>query len=58
MNHTVNAETVISIIKAQRNVALDDAAILQARVIDLEAKNDALAKEIEELRKKAEGNGD
>ena len=58
MNHTVNAETVISIIKAQRNAALDDAAMLQARVIDLEAKNDALAKEIEELRKKAEGNGD
>ena len=50
MNHTVNAETVISIIKAQRNAALDDAAILQARVADLEIQNADLNKKLEDAK--------
>ena len=45
MNHTVNAETVIAIVKGQRNVALDELVMVLARNADLE-------KEISELRKK------
>ena len=52
MNHTVNAETVIAIHKAQRNAALDELAMVLARNADLESKNDALTKEMDELKKK------
>lgn len=45
---TVDANNLIATLKQQRNAALDDAAILNARVLDLERENAELRKKLTE----------
>lgn len=47
---TVDVQDLLSAIKAQRNAALDDAAMCQARIAGLEKENAELRKKIPEER--------
>ena len=45
---TIDVNNLILALKAQRNNALDDAAMLNARVLDLEKENAELRKKLTE----------